>query len=247
MKTALTAIALLIALPAAAQEGYRYGVSADIGLGVSSEPKFEGSNANSAAPWLLWKNTELTWPGHQAGAVSGGLVIIPSFGYVGERDGDTDDRLKGLDEVDASLELGGRIAYAVGPVTAYAALRKGVTGHEGLIGEAGADYRTIVNDRLILWSGANVTYADDDYMSSYFGVSPAESAASGLAAFDASGGIKSAGVRVQARYSLTEKTALLGEIQYDRLVNDAADSPVTLDKDQFAVRFGIVRRFNFGF
>lgn len=247
MKAALSVLALLVAMPAAAQEGFRYGVAADIGLGISSEPKYEGSNANEAAPWLLWQNTELTWPGHQSGAETGGLVIIPSLGYVGERDGDTDDRLKGLDDVDASFELGGKIAYTVGPVTAYATLRKGLSGHEGVVGEAGADYRTVISDRLVLWSGANVTYANDDYMSSYFGVSPAEHASSGLAAFDASGGIKSAGIKLQARYSLTEKTAILGEIQYDRLLNDAADSPITLNEDQFAVRLGVVRRFNFGF
>ena len=48
-------------------------------------------------------------------------------------------------------------------------------------------------------------------------------------------------------YKITEKTSLLGEVKYTRIVGDAADSPIVLDKAQPSIRLGITRTLNFGF
>ncbi|MDO5706934.1 MAG: MipA/OmpV family protein, partial [Paracoccus sp. (in: a-proteobacteria)] len=166
---------------------------------------------------------------------------------LGSRDAGDSDHLTGLDEIDRTVELGARFSYGMGPVTGYAALRRGFGGHEGVVGTLGARYRTDVNDRLTIWTGVSVDYGNSSYMGTYFGVAEAESAASGLAAYDPGAGFKSAAAKVEARYSINDNTALVGEVEYGRLIGDAADSPVVLDKNQPSVRIGITRRFSFGF
>lgn len=212
----------------------------EMGLGAKSVPDYPGADSNSVEPWLIWQG--------QVGAGNRqGFSFGPSFRIVGSRDEDDSDHLAGLEDIDRAFELGGRVSYGAGPVTGYASLRRGFGGHEGVIGTLGAKYRTDVNDRLTVWAGVSVDYANSSYMDTYFGVTPAESATTGLAAYDPGAGFKSASAKLEARYSLTENTALLGEVEYGRLLGDAADSPVVQDKDQPAVRIGITRRFSFGF
>ncbi|WVJ74288.1 MipA/OmpV family protein [Paracoccus marcusii] len=108
--------------------------------------------------------------------------MAPSFGTVGKRESSDDAALTGLDDIDRAYELGLRVSYGAGPVTAYGSVRRGFEGHEGITGEVGAKYRTELSDRVTLWSGAEVVYGNDDFNNTYFGVTPAESVTSGLPA-----------------------------------------------------------------
>jgi len=71
--------------------------------------------------------------------------------------------------------------------------------------------------------------------------------ASGFPAYAPGGGINEAALTLEARYLLTPDTALVGEVQYGKLIGDAADSPVVQDEYQPSLRLGITRRFTFGF
>lgn len=228
-------VSTAIAAPALAQD-----LSFDLGLGASVDPVFPGASDHELGPWLIWRG------GHQPSNPQG-LSITPSFNSVGAREAADHPSLTGLDDLDRAIELGAKISYGAGPVTTYGTLRKGFGGHEGVTGEFGAKLRTDVNDRLTLWSGLEFGYGNDDYNATYFGVTPAQSAASGLSAYSASGGVSMATARLEARYQLGENTALLGEVEYGRLIGDAADSPVVQDKAQPAIRLGVTRSFSFGF
>lgn len=247
MKTSLAAIVLAISAiaPVAALAQDR-AFSADIGLGAAVAPTYPGADTTEARPWLIWRNAGISRAG-DAGGDAQGFSISPSFGLVGERNADDDAALNGLPDIDAAYELGARVSYTAGAVTGYASLRKGFGGHDGLAGSAGVKYRTDANDRLSLWSGLGIGYGDGDYNQTYFGVSPTAAASSGYPAFDLGGGINKVAATLEARYSLNDNTALLGEIEYGRLVGDAADSPLVQDRDQPALRLGIVRNFSFGF
>ncbi|TRW96815.1 MipA/OmpV family protein [Paracoccus sp. M683] len=245
----LIAAALLVAAPMAAPvAAYAQDrvFSIDAGLGVSVSPTYPGSDEVEAGPWLLWRNAVFNATGEK-GVPGDGFSISPSFGLVGERNEDDDDALAGLNQIDRAYELGGRASYRSGPVTGYLSLRKGFGGHHGITGEAGVKYRTDASDRLSLWSGLELGYGNGEYNQTYFGVTAAESAASGYAAYDLGGGINKVSAKLEARYSLSDNTALLGEVEYGRIVGDAADSPIVQDRDQPAVRLGIVRNFSFGF
>ena len=68
-------------------------------------------------------------------------------------------------------------------------LRKGLAGHQGWIGTAGADYVARSGDDWLFSIGPRVTWADHRYHEAYFSVAPAASAPSGLPAYDADAGI----------------------------------------------------------
>lgn len=247
MKT-LLALTVLAASAATAAQAQDFGFagrafSVDLGVGVDVGPDYPGSDDAEAGPWLIWRNAGFGQPGTPQRE---GFAISPSFGTVGEREASDNDDLTGMDDIDAAYELGLRVSYGAGPVTAFGSVRKGFDGHEGLTGEIGAKYRTDLSDRVSLWSGLSLGYGDGDYNATYFGVTPPE-AAPGRPAYDIGGGFNKASISFEARYALTENTALLGEVEYGKLIGDAADSPVVQDEYQPSLKLGIVRKFSFGF
>ncbi|WP_299912080.1 MipA/OmpV family protein [uncultured Paracoccus sp.] len=244
----LALLAAPLASVASAQDmslGNRWGtLSADVGLGVSYGPKYPGAEDHEASPWLILRNASFGDPGK--GNLDG-FSVLPVFGLVGERNEDDDAALAGMGDISRAYELGGQLSYGQGPVNGYLRARQGFGGHHGVTGELGVRYRSEVNDKLTMWSSLEMTYGDSEYVETYFGVTPDQSASSGNAAYSPGGGFTKAAAKLSARYSLNDKTALLGEIEYGRLVGDAADSPLVQDKEQPSVRLGIVRNFSFGF
>lgn len=239
---------LLLATPLQAQDfgllGGSRDLTFDMGVGASYRPVYPGADSNDVAPWLILRN------GNRGDAGAGdaqGFSFLPSLRMIGERDESDDASLAGMGDIDRAYEVGGSVRYGIGPVTAYGTLRKGFGGHDGLTGEVGLRHRLDVSDRLTLWSSLFAGYGDSDYSQTYFGISPEQAANSGRAEYSPGGGINSAVARLEARYALTDSIALLGELQYGRLVGDAGDSPIVQDKDQPIVRLGVVRRFSFGF
>jgi outer membrane protein len=87
------------------------------------------------------------------------------------------------------------------------------------------------------------TWASDDYMESFFGISSTQSANSGLKTYDADAGIKDISLSMTAGYPLTNRWRLGGKVEYKRLVGDAADSPVVEDENQFLAGIGISYHF----
>ena len=80
-------------------------------------------------------------------------------------------------------------------------------------------------------------------------MSQRESLASGLDEFQAKGGLLGAGIEVGARYLFNERWGVEGAANWQRLLNSAANSPVTQtgSEDQYSVRIGITRRISLDF
>lgn len=249
MKYALVA-ALLSTLAAPAALAQDLGVqggrvfSLDLGFGVTGRSTYPGSDDAEAAPWLIWRNAGFGTAANPDAAQ--GFALSPAFRSIGKRESSDDASLAGMPDIDKAYELGLRASYGLGDWTGYGAVRRGFDGHEGFVGEIGAKYRTDLSDRLTLWSGLELGYGDSDFTNTYFGVT-ADQAAAGRPAYSLGGGFTSAAITFEARYALTEKTALLGEVQYGKLIGDAADSPLVQDEYQPVLRLGIVRRMSFGF
>lgn len=248
LAAALTTVFFVAPLTAQAQDftlGNRWGtLSADMGIGLSYSAEYPGADDNKVRPWVILRNASF------GESVTGGLdgfSILPSFGFVGKRDESDDDALAGMGDISRGYELGGRMGYGYGPVNGYVSARHGFGGHHGVTGELGVRYRSDVSPRLTLWSSVEMTYGDSEYVDTYFGVSPDQAASSGYSSYEPGGGFTMAAAKISARYSLSEKTAILGEVEYGRLIGDAADSPLVQDKDQPSIRLGIVRNFSFGF
>ena len=92
----------------------------------------------------------------------------------------------------------------------------------------------------------SATWADGDYMQSYFGVSDHQAARSGYGRFDAGSGIADVGLDARLNWAFTDHWLLFGSVGYSRLTGDAADSPL-VDKegsaDQFRAATGFAYRF----
>ncbi len=244
----LAALALvsftLVAAPAGAQSITDIdAVSFDAGLGLTYGPEYPGAKDSDVSPWFILRNLTL---GTEAGEKQG-FAIVPSFGYRGKRDAGDYDGLTGLDDIDPAAELGFRLHYVAGPITSYGSVRVGVGGHHGVVGEIGTKYRFLANDRLTLWTGAQLELGNGEFTGTYFGVSDDQAVDSGYAPYKADGGAYAANVSLEARYMLTPDTSLLGKITYGRLLGDAADSPIVQDRDQPSISIGVAKRLNFRF
>jgi len=227
------------------------GMSFELGAGGSVSPSYEGSSRYMISPYPIIRFNYIKFNnGFQLGGGSEqGFSFKPSFNYRGERSAKDDPALAGLSTVDASIELGAGVAYRYDMFEVYGNLRYGVSGHEGWTGEVGARLHMQPIERLDLAIGPNFSFADDQYMDAYFSVTPAEAAASTFAAYNASSGIKTVGIEAEARYALTENWSAEGTVRYDRLIGDAADSPVTAvgDKNQWGFKLGLSRKFRIDF
>lgn len=245
----LFAIALIactsLAAPASAQWINNISeASFDVGAGISYGPGYFGDDEAELGPWGTMRNLTL---GTDDGEEKQGFSLIPSFGYIGARKAEDHEELQGLEDIDWTGEAGLAVRYVAGPTTSYGAVRLGMGGSDGLVGEIGTKYRFIINERLTLWTTAELQLGDDSFTDTYFGVTEAESLASNYSAYDPSGGIYGANFNLEARYSLTPQTAILGKITYGRLLNDAGDSPIIRDRNQAEINLGIAQRLNFRF
>lgn len=218
--------------------------SFDAGVGVSAAPSYPGSDEMKIGPWVTFRNAGF---GERGKAELDGFVLLPSFGYVGERDASDDDALAGLGDIHRAYELGARVNFGYGPLTSYLSARQGFGGHHGITGEVGFRYRTDISDRLTMWSGIEMQYGDSEFGNTYFGVSDAQAASSGYSAYDAGGGFTMASAKFSMRYKLNDITAILGELEYGRLIGDAGDSPLVQDRDQPAIHLGISRNISLRF
>jgi outer membrane scaffolding protein for murein synthesis (MipA/OmpV family) len=140
----------------------------------------------------------------------------------------SDDRtLSQLNKVGLSIEAGGYIDYNPKGIDVSLEVRHDIAGgHGGTIAELNLRGQIQLGKKFAFEFGPNVTLADGKYMRSYFGITAAESARSGYARFKPDGGIKDFGFTVAGGYSFDQHWRLLGQVQYARLIDDAAESPI---------------------
>jgi len=93
---------------------------------------------------------------------------------------------------------------------------------------------------LDIFVGGSTTYGDRNYMNTYFGVTPADSLRSGLPTFTASAGERDYTVSGGGVYHLSKEWHLAAGLRFQRLIDDANNSPVVAiagTKSQFI--FGV--------
>jgi len=227
-----------------------------LGLGVGLAPDYEGSDDYQAVPLpyagvrfdnhmsIIWAANRLSVNLIPSPIWRGGLTAE----YIAKRDDDVDnDKVGDLDEVDASFMVGGFLGFDTeswrGSIEAMADV---ADGNEGAIVRVRAGYKIPVTKEWRFSLNAFTTWADDDYMESYFGIDEKNSLKSGLDTFKADSGIKDVGLIVPVVYSPWDHWSIMGVAAYKRLLGDAEDSPVVDDegdKNQFVAGALLVYRF----
>lgn len=132
-----------------------------------------------------------------------------------------------VDKVPTTFEAGAFAQlYLARSVRVRAEARRGVGGHDGWISQVSADFIARRKDDYVFSLGPRLTWADDDYQRAYFGVTPAVSATSGLAAFTPDSGVRGVGAATSLSYQFSPQWGIQAYGRFERLVGDAGRSPL---------------------
>jgi outer membrane protein len=235
-----------------------YDWTITIGAEGRVEPIFQGSKDYTVRPYPIFDLRRYGTPERFRGPRDGigiGLIDIGNLqlGPVGQfrmtrRESDDPSALHGLGNVPWAVEIGGFAEYWWVPwLRSRAEVRQGFNGHHGVVADLTTDAVVPVGPQLTLSGGPRLTLASTAATSPYFSIDAAQSAASGLPVYDARGGVRSLGAGAQARYFWTPQWATHGFVEYERLTEDAANSPLVTQRgsaNQVTIGFGATRAFD---
>ena len=158
------------------------------------------------------------------GVLKAGPLVSINFGRKESYSPD----LRGMGNVGTSFELGGFVSYAFNANTRVRlrARQDVVSGHRGATVSADATQAFIRGANFALGGVVSGTWATARYMRSFFGVSPAQAAASGYPVFSISSGFKDVEVGLNGNYRVTDRWALVANVSFECLIGDAANSPI---------------------
>ncbi|MGX1786425.1 MipA/OmpV family protein [Bosea sp. NPDC055332] len=233
-----------------------------ITLGGSFEvgPKYDGSNSAgpSFMPSISWRRA-----GEPAGfsAPDDGLDFALyetdrfSVGVVGSyragRYSGSNARLFGLRDVPWSIEAGAFAEYWLVPerLRTRIEVRQGFNGHHGVVADLSADWVERLGS-FTFAVGPRLSLGSASFMRRQFGVLPYEATLNGtVAAYRPGGGAKSVGLASSVEYAWSPSFSTTLFARYDRLVGDAAKSPLvdTIgQRNQFSVGIGASYSFHVG-
>ncbi len=155
-----------------------------------------------------------------------------SIGYdLGRRVSEDPGRLHGLGDIDPAPVLKLSESYVLSkrfPMILRADVRQIVGGADGLLGDLEA-YMPLPgsSQSLVMFAGPSVTFANRGYVQKVFGVTAAQSAASGYPEYASHGGANAAGVGFSATRFVTPHFMINFDAAISRLDGSAHDSPLT--------------------
>lgn len=229
-------------------------------IGIAALPDYEGADEHRILPLVdgkvFWgeRYVALEGPAIRSNILnSKAFEFGPIASFTFGRDDDIENRaVAQLGAIDDAYEVGlfGAVKFEIG---GNDTVRLGVQGvhdvsdvHDGFVITANATYTAPVGERLTLMVDLGASYASDDYAATYFTVTPTGSLASGLAAFDAQGGLKDVGGQLTATYRIGDNWGVAANAGYRRLLGDFADSPVVANggsADQLSGGVGVFFTF----
>lgn len=258
IRSAIAAAALVAAPPAFAQDTVSPDLpdveqaanSFTIGLGVATTPDYEGADEQKLIPGgfvrgnvggisFTTRGLALYVDVVSAGSSSVDWDFGPIVGLRLNRTGDVkDSAVDKLPELDTAIEVGafGGISFK-GLTNPYDALSLRVDfltdvggAHKSSIISPNVDFSTPLSQTLFVGASFGLEFVGDGYANYYFDISPVDSIASGLAPYDADGGLKNWKVGLLVNQSLSGDLrrgwSLFAAGNYSRLVGDFADSPI---------------------
>lgn len=238
-------IALSAAMPAVARESPAEQKRTRVALGPQLVPSYPGADDFKLRPLIDVASArgDETFE-FEAADESFGFSVIdmgrvsvgPVLNFEGSR---TPEKLgAALPKVGFSLEAGGFAEYRVAEnFRLRGELRKALTGHDGLVGTVGGDFVTRDRDKWLFSIGPRVNWGSNRFHDAYFSVAPADAPAANLPAFDAGGGVYSAGVSTGFIMQVSPRWGIYSYAKFERLVGDASRSPIVRDygsRNQFS-------------
>lgn len=254
MKTSFIAGALILPAWSAASAQESNQVRVRVGVGAQLLPDFIGSKSSEVAPLVHFnvahgaKPFKFSAPDDSpsiAVVSSGGFSIGPAVNLQSRRK--ESDVGAPVGSVGRTIEAGVFAQYLLfGSFRIRGELLKGLNGSHGLLGSIGADKIWRDGDRYVLSIGPRILISDSRFQRAYFGVTPAASLASGLPVYRPSGGVYALALASGVNYSLDKRWGVFGYGRYERLVGDAAKSPIVREfgsRNQWSAGIGLSYTF----
>jgi outer membrane protein len=234
MKHFLMAAAALVPAWSAVSAQEADDLRVRVGAGAQVRPDFIGADSTEVAP--LWRVNiargadpfKFNAPDYSFGiplVSSGGFSFGPAANIAsGRKNSDLDVP---VGKVPTTIEAGAFVSYELADsIYLRAEALKGLGGHNGIVGTVGADKIWRDGDRYVFSIGPRILFSDSRYQRAYFGVSPAAALASGLPAYRPSGGIHGVAAASSISFQFDPRWGVFGYGRYERLVGDAAKSPI---------------------
>ncbi|MCK5487338.1 MAG: MipA/OmpV family protein [Desulfobacterales bacterium] len=218
-----------------------------VGGGIGIAPDYEGSSDYQAVPVpfadIKFGNgmyVKLLGLNLRANLIPSDMWRLgPMYNYRPERDNVDNNAVDDMKEVSDANELGIFGGFEYNNWFVFLEFL-GDTGnaYEGWYSRLKGGYNWMINNSWALSIGASTTYADDDYMQTYFGVSAGDSARSGLNRYNADSGIKDVGINLAVNWIITQSWSAKGITSYTQLVGDADDGSPVVDEGSEGQFFG---------
>jgi MipA family protein len=235
-----------------------YDWTVTVGVEGREEPLFQGSSRERLRPYPIFAVRRYGTPepfrgprdGLDIALIDGGNYQIGPVGQLvwSQRGKASSPGVQRLGDVPWAGEVGIFAQYWWVPwLRTRTEVRQGFHGHDGIVSDIMMDAVVPVSPRWTLSGGPRVTLATASAIGPYFGITAAQSLASGLPIFDAKGGVRSFGAGTQARYLWTPQWATHAFVEYERLTGDAGGSPLVTQRgsaDQVTIGFGVTHSFD---
>ena len=253
MKSLLIAGTALLFVSSAAFADDGRDLRVRVGGGAQLRPQYPGADQDKLGPLFSVSFAHGTDPfKFKASDDSSGVAVVSSNGFsfgpavnlVGaRRDADVGAP---VGRVGATIEAGVYAGYRFGDFRLRGELLKGLGGHKGVRAQLGVDRIWRDRDRYVFSVGPRLLIADERYERAYFGVTPNASLASGLPVYRPGGGIYGIGATSGMSVQLDRHWGLFGYARYERLIGDAARSPIVRhygSRDQVSGGIGLSYTF----
>ena len=233
------------------EDGWGFG----LGLGVEYESAYEGSDEfgfevqpAGAVQWrrgddiFYFAGEALGWRGLRSDT----WLFEATVAFdEGREEGDSDDgRLNGLGNTEEGTEFVLQARRAFDADWRYWLDGRVVTGDNGTLGLFGAGRRF---GEQTNGTGSELSivavYHDSDRANRDFGITAAQSAASGLNATNLSGGFRSIGLNYTYRHYINDNWQIFGEALYEHFGSDVKRSPIARSNYEAEVGIGFIYVF----
>ena len=148
---------------------------------------------------------------------------------------DGDSRLNGLGNVKAALGLKAFVSYKWGPVDFGGSATKFVGhGNDGIVADIGASLPYRVTRRFSITPHVGVSWANQSYLQTFFGVTSAQAVNSGFPQFTPHAGFDNVAGGISFTFLLTRHLFIGENVDASALIGDAAKSPTSFSKSDMS-------------
>ena len=178
--------------------------------------------------WFVGTSNGLGYMFDSAPTTQYGVRLTADFG----RNESRSAVLTGMGDIKARPEIGAFFTYfPTRDIFLTSSLRYGAgTDRKGLLLDLGAGYAMQLSPQWRAAVGVAATIVNQEWMQDYFGVTPAQSAASGHTVYTAGAGLRDVRANLSVNYFITSSWTLTGAVSASALQGDAKNSPIVRER-----------------